>query len=70
MQRKFGVKASSISDYKMLVKRIADLFWEINYKFKSKGKSFPKMAKEFFGFNNPSSHGHAPKPISSTPLSL
>ena len=47
----------------MIVKQIADLFWEIdpNYSnLKSRGKSFLKMTEEVLGFNSPSSHGHTP----------
>lgn len=73
MRRKYGVKASFITDYEMFAKRVPDLFWEMDpnhSKFKSRAKSFPKLAEEFFGFNNPSSHGHTSKPISSMSLSL
>ena len=73
MQQKYDVKTSSITDYKMFVKQIVDLFWEIdpNYsKIKSRGKLFPKMAEELFGFKKYISHGHAPKRLSSMSLSI
>ena len=73
IRRKYGVKASSLTDYEMCVKQLAELFWEIdpNYsKFKVRGKSFPVIAEQFFGFNKPTSHGHVPKQICSMSLSL
>ena len=45
LRQKYGVKASSITDCEMFLKRVADLFWEFdpNYsKFKSRRKSSPK----------------------------
>ena len=72
--RKFGVKAGCLTDYEKLVKYFSELLWEIDphyHKLKTRGMPFlESVEKNFLGFNKPASHGHAPKRLSSEPLSL
>jgi len=68
MRKRYGVRAGHLDDYEKLVKNFAELLWETdpNYKnFKARGKSLPKIVeKEFFGFNDPTKHGHTAKALS------
>ena len=55
MRWKYGIKASSITDYEMFLKRIADLFWEIdpNYsRFTSRGNRFQNWLNNFLILTN------------------
>ena len=74
ISRKFGVKAGCLTDYDRLVKYFSELLWEIDphyHKLKTLGMLLlESVEKNFIGFNKPASDGHAPKRLSSEPLSL